>query len=265
MRRRAAGLLVLAVAFAAAGGAGLAQEATPLARCNAGPATPVPGSRTINEEIAVELDRLFDCLSVRDWAAVANFVDIPDGQADPFHALTELDRTGLFTISTGVVSQAMRSTALSGTTVDLAWRVGSQLRYDRWTFQRANGRWRIVAVEPGVPLYDGVIVGITGRIELTGVVLPRSELINPGGVELALEVGPDVPAGTLLLVFPDDACARAQPSPMTAVVEVGGETVTVALDAPDDGAYALALVSTNAPLSRASICAAPAAVLKMTS
>ena len=221
--------------------------------------------RTVNEEIADELDRLFGCLAARDWASVASFVAIPRGRANPFSALAELDGTGLFLVETSLDSLVMRSSGPSGASVDLAWRVGSQIRYDRWTFQRRDGRWRITAVGPGVPQFAGTIVGIAGRIGPDGVVLPRMRLSNPGGVELRLEVGPDAPANALLLVFPHDACARAGASRLTAVLEVGGDQANLALDAPDDGAYTLTVVSTDEPLSRASICAAPAAVLTMTS
>lgn len=230
-----------------------------------GPATPVAEFRTVNQEIAVDLDRLFGCLAVRDWPGAASFVAIPDGQADPFAALTELDRTGMFLVETGLVSMTMRSTGPSGTKVDLAWQVGSQVRYDRWTVQKRDGTWRVTAVEPGVPLFDGTIIGMTGRVGPDGVELSRPALINPGGVELLLEIAPDVPADTLLVVFPAETCSRVEPSPLTAVLELGGSQGTLSLDAPDDGDYALAVVSTGEPLSRASICDAPAAVLTMTS
>lgn len=239
--------------------------ASPMAGCAVGPATPVAAFQTVNEEITVELDRLFACLAVRDWAGVASFVAIPTGQANPFSALAELDASGLFLVETSLHSMVMRSTGPSGASVDLAWRVGSQVRYDRWTFQRREGRWRVTAVGPGVPQFAGTIIGITGRVGSDGVVLPRTELVNPGGVELLLEMVPNSPANSLLLMFHEDACARSGPSRLTAVLEIGGEQVTLFLDAPDDGTYALAVVSTDEPLSRASICAAPAAVLTMTS
>ena len=159
----------------------------------------------------------------------------------------------------------MRSTGPSGASVDLAWRVGSQVRYDRWTFQRRDGRWRITAVGPSVPQFDGTIVGIAGRVGPNGVELPRSELANPGGIEVLLEIAPDAPMNALVLVFPHDACARSGVSRLTAVLEVGRDQATLSLDAPDDGAYALAVVSTDEPLSRSSVCAAPTAVLTMTS
>lgn len=263
--RTAVAPLVLLVALVAATGGGRTQEASPVAGCGTGPATPTSEFRTVHQEIAVDLDRLFGCLAVRDWAGAASFVAVDRGQGDPFATLTELDRTGLFRIETGLVSQTVRSTGPSGAVVDLAWRVGSQVRYDRWTFQKRDGLWRIALVEPGVPLFDGMAIGIAGRIGPAGVSLPRAELINPGGVELRLEVAPETPVGSLLLVFPADACTRAQPSPLTAALEVGGERVTLFLDAPADGDYALAVVSGEEPLSRQAVCGAPAAVLTMTS
>jgi len=260
---------VLAALVGAPGIGGAAQEASPVASlvtgCSTGPATPVATLQTVNEEIAVELDRLFACLAVHDWESVAGFVAIPRGRANPFSALAELDATGLFLVETSLDSLTMRSTGPSGASVDLAWRVGSQVRSDRWTFQRRDGQWRITAVGPGVPQFDGTIVGIAGRIGLDGVELPWGELANPGGVELLLEVAPDAPVNALLLMFPHDACARAGPSRLTAVLEFGDDRATLSLDAPDDGAYALAVVSVDEPLSRASICATPAAVLTMTS
>lgn len=222
------------------------------------------GFQTVNQEIAVELDRLFGCLTVRDWPGVAGFEAIPDSRADPFAALAELDQTGLFVIETELLSMVMRSTGPSGAKVDLAWRVGSQTRYDRWTFQKRAGQWRITVVEPGVPQFTGSIIGITGRVGAGGVELSRPALINPGGVELLLEIAPDVPADSLLIVFPADACERIEPSLLTAVLELGGSQATLSLEALDDGDYALVLVSSEDPLSRASICGAPAAVLTMT-
>jgi hypothetical protein len=231
--------------------------------CDSGPATPYAESRTVNREIALDLDRLFGCLAVRDWTGVASFVSIPDGQADPLAALAALDGTGLFVVQSGLVSQTMRSTGPAGAVVDLAWRVGSQVRYDRWTFQSRDGQWRLVLVEPGVPQFDGTIIGIEGRIGPEGATLARASLVNPGGVELVFEVEPETPDGGMLLVFPADACARSQSAPLTAAMEVSGGRVTLFLDAPADGAYAFVVVGTEGPLSRESICGAPAAVLTM--
>jgi len=262
-------LVSLAALLGILGVDGLAQQASPVAiptaGCAARLATPVAAFQTVNVEIAVELDRLFGCLAVRDWESVASFVAIPRGRVNPFSALAELDATGLFLVETSLDSMVMRSTGPSGASVDLAWRVGSQVRYDRWTFQRREGRWRVTAVGPGVPQFDGTIIGITGHIGPDGVELSRTALINPGGVEMLLAVAPDAPANALLLVFAEDACAQPGPSRLTAVLEVDGDRVTLSLDGPDDGAYALVVVSTDEPLSRSSICAASAAVLTMTS
>ena len=259
------GLLLVLVALTGASATGRAQQVSPVPGCDPGPATPYAEFQTVNQEIAVDLDRLFGCLAVGDWAGVTSFVAIPAGLANPFASLDELDRTGLFVIRTAMVSQTMRSSGPSGSTVDLAWRVGSQVRYDRWTFQKRDGRWRIVLVEPGVPLFDGTIVGMEGRLGPEGVTLERSSLVNPGGIELVLAVAPETPAGGTLLVFAADACGRPQPTPLTGVLEVRGGNITLFLNAPADGDYALVVIQAGEPVSREAVCGAPAAVLTMSS
>ena len=258
-------IVILVGLIGATGETGRGQEATPSAGCASGPATPVAELRTVDEEIAVDLDRLFGCMAAGDWAGVAGFVTIADGLANPFVTLAELDATGMLTIETALVSMTMRGTGPAGATVDLAWRVGSLVRYDRWTLQKRLGSWRVTLVEPGVPQFDGLIVGITGTVGAGGVELPRSELINPGGVEVLLEVERDVAVGSVLLVFPQGACGQAVRSSLTGMLDVAGGQAMLSLDGPADGGYALALVSTDEPLSRASICAAPTTVLTITS
>lgn len=246
------------------------QEATPAAGCPAGPATPTAAVVTVNEEIAGELERLFRCLTARNWEAVARIVAIPDGSTDPFTVLEALDGTGLFSFTTRLESQMVRSTGPEGAMVDVAWRVSGQLRSERWTFRRRDGgaevgRWALTAVEAGVPRYDGMLVGISGGVSSGAVTLSRSELINPGGVELRLDVAADVEPPNLLVMFPVDACTGAGPSPLVAFAQVIRPAVAIALDDPPDGDYALALVSTLAPISRDTICTAPSASLKVRS
>ena len=263
--RATLGLLLLLAALTGASSGGRAQQASPVPGCSPRPATPYAEFQTVNQEIAVDLDRLFGCLAVGDWAVVASFVAIPTGLANPFTSLDELDRTGLFVVRTGMVSQTMRSSGPSGSTVDLAWRVGSQLRYDRWTFQKLDGQWRIVLVEPGLPLFDGTIVGMEGKVGPEGVTLARTWLVNPGGIELVLEVAPETPTGGTLLVFTVDACTRPQPTPLAGMLEVRGDSITLFLDAPADGDYALVVIGAGEQVSREAICGATAAVLTMSS
>jgi hypothetical protein len=166
---------------------------------------------------------------------------------NPFALLAELDHTGLVTIETSMVSKTMRSTEPAGSTVDLAWRLGSQVRYDRWSFEKRDGLWRVALVEPGVPQFDGLIVGATARIRPSGVEMPWAELFSPGGVELLLEVDPAMVADSALLVFPDDACERSDASPLTAMVQVSNGPLTLWLDGPASGSFSMALVPSDEP------------------
>lgn len=270
MRRLLAPLALVVALAGASAPAATARQATPTAGCVAGPASPMAPVLTVNEEIAGELDQLFRCLAVRDWDEVERVVAIPDGSVDPFAALRALDETGLVSFAARLEAQMVRSTGPEGPTVDVAWRLDGQVRSERWTFRRpdratGDAPWSLTAVEAGVPRYDGAVVGITGMIAAGGVSLSRARLVTPGGIELRLDVAHDVEPGMMVVVVPLDACGRAEPSPLTAFAQVTGTSVTIALDDPPDGAYALSLVSTLASISRETICAAPTAALEVLS